>query len=165
MERGHHDNKLNTNTNTKTNEYIKCRYCGNDIHSSQECNLVCTWDFNHKHGNQSEKKYIACTFGSDRCHKVHVMNINDVKDQQIYFKRYDNTDDFQEPTHEYLGKIYDIDEFCHKDSNWVIHVETQASREIGTENWAIFNLKDKINLLDIEIIRFMKYRIEIKINM
>ncbi len=138
------------NDNGGIHKNIECYYCSQSL-LPQNCHVICAWDFNHRFDTGD-----SCKYGNN-CHKIHIVKISQIMNQQIYFKRYDISD---EPTEEYLGKITAIDNYCHIDGNWKLHLNIEASRNIGGKKWESDFVDDfQISLDHIEILRFIKYQV------
>lgn len=146
-----HRNGDGDNDNGSIHKNLECYYCKSQSLSPQNCHVICAWDFNHRYDTGH-----SCKYGTN-CHKIHITKINAIINQQIYFKRYDLSD---QPEEEHLGKITSIDDYCHINGNWKLHVNVEASRKIGDKKWESDPVDGvQISLDDIEILRFIKYQV------
>lgn len=70
------------NMNIKKSNH-QCQSCDHPIYSKQQCNLICSWDFNKKFGKSLRR---SCKY-KEKCHKIHVNKIEDVIGHKIRYKK------------------------------------------------------------------------------
>ncbi len=141
----------------KTQNTLICGCCKSSKLVVQRCNIVCIWDFNHKFINRL--KHMDCKYTNVKCHRLHVKRVNDIVNQKIHFKLSFDTES------EYLGEITHIQSSPNNFKNYLLILRVEATREIGKKYWKADYIGEKeMDLKNIEILQFVQYSIEIRVN-